>query len=137
MIPTRTFIRNSRPLVAAALVLATTGLATADHYPRVPRSIEKRDSKVVDSLSRLLFADSTSITVDVGLCDCLEPTCDDGTVMVSCGGDEPPLDAMTCAIFCFANPTDAGAQPPDGGCPLCADLSSGGPVCPAGCAPLG
>ena len=83
----RTFIRSSRPLVAAALVLVTAGIAAANHYPRVPRAVEKRDARVVDSLSRLVWADSTSITVDVGGCDCLEPTCDEGTFMVGCGGE--------------------------------------------------
>jgi hypothetical protein len=74
-------------LVAAALVLATAGLAAADHYPRVPRSVERRDHRVLDSLSRLIWADSQSIMVDLGGCDCLEPTCDDGTFMVGCGGE--------------------------------------------------
>lgn len=83
----RTFIRSSRPLVAAALVLATAGIAAANHYPRVPRAVEKRDARVADALSRLIWADSTGMTVDLGQCDCVEPTCDDGTVMVGCGGE--------------------------------------------------
>jgi len=54
---------------------------------RAACAVEKRDARVVDSLSRLVWADSTSITVDVGGCDCLEPTCDEGTFMVGCGGE--------------------------------------------------
>jgi hypothetical protein len=51
---------------------------------------------------------------------------------MSCGTDEMP----TCNIYCFEGITDAGV-PPDGGCPLCADLTSGAPTCPSGCTPLG
>ena len=83
----RTLIRSSRLLVAAALVLATAGIAPANHYPRVPRAVEKRDARVADALSRHIWADSTGMTVDLGQCDCVEPTCDDGTVMVGCGGE--------------------------------------------------
>jgi hypothetical protein len=55
----------------------------------------------------------------------------------SCGGDDPPKDAMmTCGVYCVGGIDDAGV-PPDGGCPACADFSTGEPVCPAGCTPLG
>ena len=53
----------------------------------------------------------------------------------SCGSDDEMEPA--CQIYCFDEPTDGGVPPPDGGCPLCADVSSDTPVCPAGCAPLG
>jgi hypothetical protein len=55
----------------------------------------------------------------------------------SCGGDDdPPKDAMDgCAVYCVRL-TDAGV-PPDGGCPICADFSTGAAVCPEGCTPLG
>lgn len=57
--------------------------------------------------------------------------------ILGCDGDEPPKDATPgCAVYCVAGVTDAGV-PPDGGCPLCADFSSGTPVCPSGCTPLG
>jgi hypothetical protein len=51
--------------------------------------------------------------------------------------DDNGIDGGSCNIFCFENRTDGGVPPPDGGGPLCADLTSGGPVCPAGCEPLG
>ncbi|HEX5058271.1 MAG TPA: hypothetical protein VFV99_02870 [Kofleriaceae bacterium] len=57
---------------------------------------------------------------------------------VSCGGDDDTKkDGGSCGVFCFASQNDGGVPPPDGGCPLCADFSSGTPVCPAGCDPLG
>jgi hypothetical protein len=59
-------------------------------------------------------------------------------VSASCGGDDaPPKDAMDgCAVYCVSGLTDAGV-PPDGGCPVCADVSTGVGVCPEGCTPLG
>lgn len=56
------------------------------------------------------------------------------TTSASCGGD----DAMqpTCDIYCFEGVVDGGV-PPDGGCPLCAELTNGNPTCPSGCTPLG
>ena len=57
---------------------------------------------------------------------------------ISCGGDDDKTDAgMTCNIFCIENRTDGGVPPPDGGCPICADLTSGAPTCPGGCEPIG
>jgi hypothetical protein len=53
---------------------------------------------------------------------------------ISCGGDDE--QNPSCHIYCFEGVTDAGV-PPDGGCPLCADVSTGTPTCPSGCTPLG
>jgi hypothetical protein len=54
----------------------------------------------------------------------------------SCGGDDSPKDANSCPVFCVEGIGDAG-MPPDGGCPVCADDSTGVAVCPMGCTPLG
>lgn len=80
-----------RSLAAVVLVLTTAGLAAADHYPRVPRAVERKDRGTLEGLRRLTYAPSTSITVDAGLCDCLEPTCDGGHFMLGCGGEVLPF----------------------------------------------
>jgi len=58
-------------------------------------------------------------------------------LVASCGGDDAPQDASSCAVFCVAPFDDAGPPPPDGGCPACAELQGGTYVCPTGCTPLG
>jgi hypothetical protein len=75
--------------LAAALALAATP-AGADHYPDVKRSVARRDNAVLEGLARLTFAESYSMTIDAGYCDCLEPECDGG-FMTSCGGEVIPF----------------------------------------------
>jgi hypothetical protein len=86
-----TFKGVRRSLLVTALVLATAGLAAADHYPRVPRGVERKDRAVLEGVRRLTYAPSSSIMVGAGSCDCLEPTCDDGHFMLSCGGEVLPF----------------------------------------------
>ena len=57
-------------------------------------------------------------------------------VAASCGGDDPPKDANSCAVFCAGGLSDAGPEP-DGGCPMCASFENGAYTCPVGCTPLG
>jgi hypothetical protein len=81
--------------VLAAVVLATAGPAVADHYPDVPRRVERKDQGVLDALRRLTYGDSTYITLDPVTCDCLELTCEGDHFMLSCGGEISPLGILT------------------------------------------
>jgi hypothetical protein len=93
----RTMRRRSRGpaaiALAAAVVLATAGLAAANHYPEVRRAVKRKDQGVLDGVRRLTYADSTYIDLAAGGCDCLELTCDDGHFMLSCGGEIDPYDS--------------------------------------------
>lgn len=82
--------------IAFGLLVALTlaGPALADHYPDVRKGVRRHDDYVLDGLRRLTYAESYSITVDSGLCDCLEPTCDGG-FMLSCGGEVIPSNSGT------------------------------------------
>jgi hypothetical protein len=84
-------------MLAALLVGATAGVAAADHYPNVPRAVERKDKNVLESLRRLTYAESWHVDLAAGGCDCLEPTCEgDGQFMVSCGGElDPPLGFLS------------------------------------------
>jgi len=93
-----TMRRRSRSRVgialAAAVVLATAGLAGADHYPPVPGGVQKKDRKVLDALRRLSYADSYEKALDpIEICGCLEETCYDNELMISCGGEMEPFYA--------------------------------------------
>jgi hypothetical protein len=48
---------------------------------------------VLNALRRLTYADSYEITIPLDSCDCIEPTCDGGNFMVSCGGEVEPFYA--------------------------------------------
>ena len=79
--------------LAVAVVLATAGLAAADHYPDVRRNVKRKDQAVLDGLRRLTYGESTYIDLPINTCDCLELTCDDGHFMLACGGEIDPYDA--------------------------------------------
>jgi hypothetical protein len=70
---------------SAGLVLATSGMAGADHYPNVPARVQRKDRAVIDAIARMTYAEPYEITL-VEECNCLEPTCDGG-FMLSCGGE--------------------------------------------------
>jgi hypothetical protein len=72
-------------MAVAAVVLATAGLAAADHYPNVPNRVQRKDHAILDALERMTYAEPYEITL-VSECNCLEPTCDGG-YMLSCGGE--------------------------------------------------
>ena len=78
---------RSRRRIAMAIalaVLATTGLASANH-------LKRKDRAVIASLARSAYADPYE-TLLVDDCGCLEPTCEGG-FMLSCGGEIDPLYA--------------------------------------------
>jgi hypothetical protein len=77
-------------MLAALLVLGTASLAAADHYPRVPRNVEKKDRSVLEALRRLTYTEAWSVTLGPGECNCLEETCEDGGFLISCGGEMEP-----------------------------------------------
>ena len=85
--------RTTAIALAAAVVLATAGLAAANHYPEVRKPVKRKDQGVLDGVRRLTYADSTYIDLAANTCDCLELTCDDGHFMTSCGGEIEPYDA--------------------------------------------
>jgi hypothetical protein len=86
--------RNFVTLTLAALVLATAGLAAADHYPDVPSTVKRKDRSALSALQRLSYADAYEETLEPSTCGCLEPTCDGGgQFMVSCGGEVEPFYA--------------------------------------------
>jgi hypothetical protein len=80
--------------LAAAVVLATAGMAWADHYPDVPAKVHRKDHAVLDGLARMTYAYSSEATLTIGECNCLEPVCDAG-FMLSCGGELEPYYAGT------------------------------------------
>jgi hypothetical protein len=91
-----TMVQRSRRfmrLMLAAVVLAGAWPAAADHYPNVPNSVERKDRAALNSLRRLTYAESYEQTLVLNECNCLEPTCDGGTFMVSCGGEIEPFYA--------------------------------------------
>lgn len=106
----------------AALMLATSSPALADHYPRTKRRVQRRDQAVLEGLERMTFAESYGINVDTGLCGCLEPTCDGG-FMLSCGGEVIPSNGgvlsavrrtsrQTCLVCgCALQPIELRATP--------------------------
>ena len=69
--------------------------AVADHYPSVPRAVQKKDRKTLDGLRRLTYAFTEYISLAPNSCDCLELTCDEGHLMVSCGGEINPIGILT------------------------------------------
>src|SRR5262249_51353498 len=79
----------------ATIVLATAGPAAADHYPAVPRSLQRKDRATLDGLSRLTYGASQYITLAPDACDCLGLTCDDGHFMIACGGEGSPIGILT------------------------------------------
>lgn len=85
--------RRFTAFTLAAGLLATAIPAAADHYPNVPSGTQRKDRAVLNALRRLTYADAYEITVPFDTCDCLEPTCDGGTFMVSCGGEVEPYYA--------------------------------------------
>ena len=91
-------IRVARRALAAVLVLATAGVAAADHYPRVGRGVERRDRAVLEGLRRLADVESWTLTLAPGECNCLEPTCEED-FMIGCGGEVDPngLGILTAA----------------------------------------
>jgi hypothetical protein len=78
-----------RIALAAAVVLATAGLASADHYPNVPGRVQKKDRAIIDGIARLTYAEPYEYGLSPEECNCIEPTCDGG-FMVSCGGEVEP-----------------------------------------------
>jgi hypothetical protein len=81
----------------ATIVLATAGPAAADHYPAVPRALQRKDRAVLDGLDRLSYADTQYITLAPDACDCLELTCDEGHFMLTCGGEVEPIGILTAS----------------------------------------
>jgi len=82
-----------RIALVAALLVVTAGLAAADHYPEVRKSVRRKDQAVLDGLRRLTYGESTYIDLVAGGCDCLELTCDEGHFMLACGGEVDPYDS--------------------------------------------
>jgi hypothetical protein len=83
-------------LTIAALVTAAVP-AAADHYPPVPRGVQKRDRQLLDGLRRLTYAYTDYITLAPVSCNCLELTCDAGQLMTSCGGEIYPIGILTAS----------------------------------------
>jgi hypothetical protein len=81
----------------AAVLLGPAGPAAADHYPGVPRAVQRKDKGVLDGLRRLTYGDTQYITLDANSCDCLEPTCDEGHFMIACGGEIDPIGILTAS----------------------------------------
>jgi hypothetical protein len=84
---TTTRRRSKRRIVmaVAGLVLATAGMAVADHYPNVSARVQRKDRAILEALERMTYAEPWEIEL-VDECNCLEPTCDGG-FMLSCGGE--------------------------------------------------
>ena len=57
-------------------------------------------------------------------------------LVASCESSNPPKDAAmgSCELYCIPNGTDAGVCPSPA---QCADAGTTGPICPAGCEPIG
>lgn len=90
---TRTIsMRIAGQVLTAVLVLATAGVAAADHYPRVPRNVERKDRSVLDALRRLTYNETVDVSMAAGECSCIEESCENGNFMMSCGGEMRPSD---------------------------------------------
>ena len=83
--------RSRRAALAAVVVLATAGLAVADHYPDVSAATKKKDRAIINGIARMTYADPWEISL-VSECNCIEPTCDGG-FMIACGGEIDPYYA--------------------------------------------
>lgn len=81
--------------LVAVVALVTAVPAAADHYPPVPRGIQKKDRNALDALRRLTYAYTEYISLAPVSCDCLELTCGEGQLMVSCGGEIDPIGILT------------------------------------------
>jgi hypothetical protein len=79
--------------LAASILLATAGVAGANHYPPVPAGVERKDRAVLNAMHRLSYADRFEMSLGVGECNCFEPTCDSGHFLLSCGGEVYPENA--------------------------------------------
>lgn len=88
------FVRLCCALVAAVVLLAAVP-AAAEHYPPVPRGVQRKDRQMLDGLRRLTYAYTEYITLAPVSCDCLELTCGDGQLMVGCGGEINPIGILT------------------------------------------
>jgi len=78
--------------LAAAVLMATAGLAGADHYPDVLARVHRKDHAVLDGIARMTYAYSYEATLSIGECNCIEPVCEGG-FMLSCGGELEPTYA--------------------------------------------
>lgn len=97
MIRTRTSIVRACGALVTAVVLAAAVPAAADHYPPVPRGVQKRDRQSLDALRRLTYAYTEYVTLAPVSCDCLELTCGENQLMVSCGGEIYPIGILTAS----------------------------------------